>query len=282
MRSLMLACVIGLSLLWADPVGARSNIDNIDASGSIQDGTPTAVVVRGATGDLGGYERKGGGSGPRWTCGYYTYNFPSDVPLSAWGRERHDPKPGIPYIFFCADETERIVRRDILVYREGDPLNGLFAAERAAEEALEGLVLPDPDVLLNPPGTQVVGLPTWLAVGGDWSPRAASAAIAGVSATVTAVPTSVAWDLGDGRRVTCDGPGTRFDPARPVAEQSSRCTHVYTWPSHAQPGGAYRATATTTYAVSWTATTGAAGDLGPVTRTSAVAVPVEEVQAVGH
>jgi hypothetical protein len=96
-----------------------------------------------------------------------------------------------------------------------------------------------------------------------------------VTATVVATPVHVEWDTGDGSTTTCHGPGSPYDGG-PAGD----CSHVYRWPSLGQPGGTYPLTATVTYDVDWTATTGQAGALGTVTRASTVPVRVVEVQAV--
>jgi hypothetical protein len=48
-----------------------------------------------------------------------------------------------------------------------------------------------------------------------------------VSATITATPRSVRWDLGDGTTVECSGPGKPYDLSRPPEGQSTDCRHVY-------------------------------------------------------
>ena len=56
------------------------------------------------------------------------------------------------------------------------------------------------------------------------SPRSASAGP--VTATATAAPSKVVWDMGDGDSVTCDGPGTPYSASDPNA--TTDCS--YTWP----------------------------------------------------
>ena len=52
------------------------------------------------------------------------------------------------------------------------------------------------------------------------------ATLGGVSATVTATPTQVVWEPGDGSpAVTCTGPGEAYDPSAPDA--TSDCAHTY-------------------------------------------------------
>lgn len=269
-----------LLLPWSD-AHARTNAGNYEGSGGyIAGGTPVAVAVRGVSGSGATYERPGAGSGSRWTCSYHEVGvFGASLSIAD---ESLAPVDGGFYAFLCYDQDGVRVREDYLTYAASDPLAGILAAERAAEQAMERLGLPLPAINLNPPGRQVVGIPTWLAVGDPWIATEASASVAGVTSTVTARPTSVHWDLGDGTSITCAGPGAAFDVTRPRAGQASDCTHTYTWSSHTSPGGVYQVVATVSYAVTWSASTGASGDLGVVTRATTVPVRVLEVQAVGR
>jgi hypothetical protein len=239
-----------------------------------------AVAVRGASGPGSSYEQGGGGSGPRWTCSYHDVGaFGTSVSIAD---EAATPVDGGFYAFLCYDQDGVSTREEYVTYAATDPLAGILAAERAAEQAMERLDVPLPAPSLSPPDEQVVGIPTWLALADPWVATQASASVAGVTSTVTAQPTSVRWDLGDGTSVTCAGPGTAFDSSVPVTDQASDCAHTYTWPSHPQPGGAYQVGATVSYDVTWSATTGAAGELGTITRSTTTPVRVLEVQAIGR
>ncbi len=151
-----------------------------------------------------------------------------------------------------------------------------------ARQAYRFLPLPVPRIRLNPPAgrAQLVSLRTWLWVDpATWGSRSATASVPGLSATVTAVPVSVTWGMGDGGRVVCRGPGTAYDPRRPEAAQRPSCSYIY---RHA--ADAYQVTATTTWRVTWMAH-GApgGGTLPPLVRTSpALAVRVVEVQAINN
>ena len=125
-----------------------------------------------------------------------------------------------------------------------------------------------------------MGVPTWLWIADVWTSTSASASIGAVTSTVVATPTQITWTLGDGTTKTCVGPGTPFDLGRPAAEQESECTHTFVWPSHDQVFGVYPVAATVTFDTTWSATTGAGGPLGALTRTTTVPVRVVEVQAV--
>ena len=146
-----------------------------------------------------------------------------------------------------------------------------------ANQALKELPLLYPRPRTAPPSTatQVVGIRTWTWVDpADWHPISATAAIPGLAATVTATPTKTIWDMGDGSTVICNGPGTVYDPTKPDSEQHSDCSHTY------EHDGAYTVRATIVWNVTWTATTGAGGNLGLFQRSTQFAINVEQRQAV--
>lgn len=135
-----------------------------------------------------------------------------------------------------------------------------------AQQAESELPLASPTIEMAPPAgaLQLVNVAAWLWLGpGVWQPQTATATAGPVTVTATAQPTEVVWTMGDGHQVTCDGPGTPYDPAQPGA--TSDCTYTWTTSSAGQPGGAYQVSATVYYAATWTVTgaTGG-GNLGTV------------------
>lgn len=146
-----------------------------------------------------------------------------------------------------------------------------------AEQAVRRLGLASPVIAMAPPAgdAQLVGVATWLWIDpGAWRTLSASAAAGPVTTTATATPTKVLWDLGDGDTVTCDGPGTPYDPSTPNA--TTDCS--YTWPDP----GSFTVTATVYWSVTWTATGATGGgnlgvQAGPP---DDVAVTVTESQAI--
>jgi len=257
--------------------------DGTTTGGEIRDGAPEAVVVVGRSGTVGSWEGTAHG-GARWRCGYYGFDLDpldSDGGLATvhYDDGPLDPEPGEAYVLACYDQSDRLVKSLLRVFDPGDPLGGIAATERALDEARRRLDLPLPQPALNPPAAQLVGVPTWLWVEGPWDPLSATASVGAVAATVTATPVEVVWDTGDGATTTCDA-GTPYDPTRPPAEQASGCTHTFSRSSAALPGGTYRVTATVTYDVSWAASTGAGGGLGALSRSTTVAVTVNEAQAL--
>ena len=152
-----------------------------------------------------------------------------------------------------------------------------------AQQALSKLPLATPSIEMAPPTSsdQLVNVSTWLWVNpAAWQSLSATAAAGPVSATATATPVEVVWNMGDGDHITCDGPGTPYNPSDPNA--STNCSYTWAQSSVGQPDGAYEVTATVYWQVAWTAT-GApgGGNLGQVAGPAArVAVRVAESQAV--
>jgi hypothetical protein len=264
------------------PAGAAVDDGTEVVGGHVRNGSPEAVVVVGQSGEMASWDSEPRG-GPRWTCGYH--GFPEQDEYGNYDTAdtnydvRVDPVEGERYVFACFDEAGQRVEISIRVFDPGDPFGGVAAVERAMEQARRQLALPLPEPRLNPPTEQLVGLSTWLWVDGPWQEGSATAAIGAVSATVTARPLRVDWDLGDGATVTCDA-GVRYDPSRPPGEQESSCTHVFTTSTQRLPGGQRTVTATVVYAVEWSASTGAGGELGELSRSASIPVRVREAQAL--
>jgi uncharacterized Zn-finger protein len=152
-----------------------------------------------------------------------------------------------------------------------------------AQQAVKQIDLPSTGIEMAPPTTspQLVNVSTWLWLdAATWKTYTATASIAGVSATATATPEKVIWNMGDGNAVTCDGPGTPYDPSQPNA--TTTCSYTWSAPSNTQTGGVYQVTATIEWQVTWTAVGAAGGGNlglvpGPADR---VAIQVTESQAI--
>jgi hypothetical protein len=89
----------------------------------------------------------------------------------------------------------------------------------------------------------------------------------------------VTWSMGDGATVTCDGPGTPWNPDGGDG-QTTDCSHVYQHVSADQASGRYPVSATVTWAVTWSSTTGDGGTLADASRTTTFDLDVTERQAV--
>ncbi|WP_335989892.1 hypothetical protein [Glycomyces sp. MUSA5-2] len=157
-----------------------------------------------------------------------------------------------------------------------------ISTEVLAQRAVDRLVLLQPQIGASPESQQLVRLPTWLWVEeATWSVRVAEAAAGDMTATATATPVAVSWDMGDGSTVDCTGRGVEWkrgtDP-----KAASECSHTYLQPS----SDALAVTATVTWRVTWVVTD-AEGELDSdtepdMTTASDTAWPVLESQALGE
>jgi len=149
--------------------------------------------------------------------------------------------------------------------------------------ARQTLGLPSPGIRSSPAqnALQLTNLPTWLWINpAQWVPESKTATVPGESVTATATPVSVTWHPGDGSTVTCQGAGTPYTGADNPAAASPDCGHTYTSSSAGQPGGAFQATATITWDVTWQGAGGAGGVLAPLFTTAVAAFRVAESQAL--
>jgi hypothetical protein len=149
--------------------------------------------------------------------------------------------------------------------------------------ARQTLGLPSPVIRSSPAqnALQLTNLPTWLWINpAEWVPESKTATVPGESVTATATPVSVTWHPGDGSTVTCQGAGTPYASADNPAAASPDCGHTYTSSSAGQPGGAFQATATITWDITWQGAGGAGGALPPLFTTAVAAFRVAESQAL--
>ena len=154
-----------------------------------------------------------------------------------------------------------------------------------AMQAVSRLQLPAAVADTSPQASSLtVNVPTWLWIdAATWHVLTATATAGPVSATATATPYEVLWELGDGSRITCHGPGTRWS-ASAAANDPSGCSYTYSQSSANQPEETYTITTTVYWHVTWTSK-GApgGGDLGlipgPSTQTT---VDVQEVHAINR
>ena len=175
----------------------------------------------------------------------------------------------------CFDEDGTVVSAEIVWRADA------VSASALASDAWDVSRIPLPDINLNPSEErdQVVHVATWMWVE-QWAPISASASAGGVTVTVTAVPSHVEWDMGDGTVVTCRGPGTPYDERKRAEEQRTDCSHTYEKSSASQPDARYGIDATSYWHVTWVSSNGESGDLGTVGRTNSIRVRVAEIQAV--
>jgi hypothetical protein len=192
------------------------------------------------------------------------------------------PGSGTWYLISCPGTTPSLLF--VSTAGPGGAQPALAQPKALAQEALATMHLPGPTVEMSPPsGAEVVNFQDWLWVDpSTWHPISATATAGPVSATAVAMPDRVVYDMGNGARVVCNGPGTAYDPNVAAAQQSTNCSYLYLASSAGQPNNHYTATATVYWTVRWTAA-GApgGGNLGEIPGdTTSTSVEVDEIQAV--
>lgn len=266
-------------LVTALPASAGTNLGY--GNGSVSDGSITATASSGSSGSSGpgasAGEGSGGGGSTLPSCIYVPVSPNLASVLTPGGSG-----PGSWYEPSCATT---ITSTSLVWIPAGTPIAALPSVPGLLQQAMGQAALADPTLVLNPPGDQVTNLASWLAVEpSEWNTVGASASAGGVTATVTATPEAVLWNLGDGDSITCPGPGVLYDPNEPASAQSTYCSYLWPESSAGAPGGVFQVTATIEYLVT-TAVVGAPDPTpnlgvhaGP-TRT--VDVPVSEIEALG-
>ena len=158
-----------------------------------------------------------------------------------------------------------------------------------AQQAYTELAPPKPVAKRSPPegnsDPQYGGLPyTWVGIwtyvwSGEWQPLSRTVGLRGVSATVTATPTALVFDPGDGSApVTCEGPGRPWTEADGSAAPSAgACGHMY---RAVTPNGPLTATTSIQWSVAWTSNVGAGGTFPALTTQTSSSFLVEQIQVV--
>ena len=251
-------------------------------NGSVSDGTITATAGSTSSGTTGADDPTSGGSGGSSTppqCLLVPLPPADQAALGSGG-----PTPGEWYAISCGG-TVVVQSTGVYWIPNGQAPNLAPSVPALLQQAIGQAALVHPTIVLNPPGDQVVNLASWLAISpGGWSAVVASASAGAVTATVTAVPESVIWNLGDGDSVTCQGPGVLYDPSKPAGAQSTYCSYLWPQSSANAPGGVFDVTATIEYQV--TTTVIGAPDPTPslgiyAGPTKHIDVAVSEIEALG-
>ncbi|MGC5051219.1 hypothetical protein ACLQ2S_07185 [Micromonospora sp. DT48] len=130
-------------------------------------------------------------------------------------------------------------------------------------------------------GPGLVGLPVWMWAergANQFGPLRASASDRGLTVTIRAEVERVVWDMGNGDKVTCTGPGTGYDPqGRYAGRRSPDCGYH----SGYDRADTYTVRATTHWSVTWTSNRNDSGSIDGVTRTTdPVEIEINELQVV--
>ena len=266
----------------ADTTGAGAGGGTVTVGAGSGAGAPGSGGGTGSDGPTGG---TGGGTGSPWTCTstYLGLNNEGGFPPGG-------PLPGAWYSVTCDDRVTSAQVTQTVWITGGAPSSTPAVDPRAlALQAENSIALPRPTLGLDPSGTSVVELATWLWVDpGIWHTESVTATAGPVAATAVARPVDVRWTTGDGARIVCPGPGTAYRVDLPASWQSTDCSHVYLRTSAGQPtldgnpdDATYVVTATVDWAVNWTSTGVAGGGALPtLVTTSAVLLRVAQVESV--
>lgn len=209
-------------------------------------------------------------AGPSPVCSYFTVEGVVATPVEI---AYADLAEGGVYVLRCTLAGEVVTNR-IFVHDPAEPAISALGLALTARATLHP-AHPRPSTSPGIQHRQLVGIPTWLWID-NWNASTATASIPGLAATVTATPTHIDWNMGDGTTVTCAGPGTPYDLARPEAAQATDCAHTY------QHDGDHPVNATIHYRITWTATNGENGALAPASRTTAFTLDTASHQAIGR
>jgi hypothetical protein len=278
MHKVATVLAIALGLLLASIIPAAADVNPIRRD------TGAGIRVRAISASGGGGSDGGSGGRP---CTYQRANVPGDPSTELTITPEMAPssanRQGTWYFYECQDPQAPLgVRSGTIFVPAGQPA---VPPQVLAQQASKFVAAPAPAIQLNPPtgSDHLVNLESWLWVDpATWGQRRATASVPNESATVVATPVSVTWNMGDGTKITCRGPGVPYDPNRPPEGQQTDCSHTYLRSSAGQPGQRYAVSATTTWSLSWTATgvVTASGTLPPLLRTSTTTLRVAEAQAI--
>ncbi|MDQ2957638.1 MAG: hypothetical protein M3Y42_11810 [Actinomycetota bacterium] len=124
-----------------------------------------------------------------------------------------------------------------------------------------------------------VNIPTWYWTDpADYQTKTDSLTVGGVTVTVTAAPTSLVFDPGNGDAAkNCDGPGQAWTSADGNDAAPGGCSYSY---SHVSSSGPITSQLTVNWGISWTASTGANGVLAPLFSRAQSTFNVLQVQVV--
>ncbi|MFD7780508.1 ATP/GTP-binding protein, partial [Streptomyces sp. NPDC059753] len=152
-----------------------------------------------------------------WSNAHNCYFKAADPqpPAGDPAREGHAADDGAVYNAYCPNNP------NMQSMWFAQPPNGAAAAvdpKVLALQAVKKMTLLGPDIGIapKPGGKGVVGMPVWMWANdapNAWGPVVASASAGAVTVTATAKVSKVAWSMGDGSKVVCNGRGTAYKAA---------------------------------------------------------------------
>jgi len=199
--------------------------------------------------------------GPPHSC----YGFPLDPqpdpgsPL--W--QGHDPSEGS--IWSC-DPTISVPGNTWFVPNVGAVIDPGAVARQLVKRA--PFELANAQIAPSPTYHTYINYLNWLWIpAGQWHDVSVSLTVAGATVTLTAKPTYVSWDMGNGESVSCVGPGRAWVRGMPE-DAPTNCSFAYSTMQDPE-GDTWTVSARINYTVGWTCTGNCggqtSGDLGDVT-----------------
>jgi hypothetical protein len=212
-------------------------------------------------------------------CYAYPLDPPPPVGSPTWVAVMGEATEGT--VMACADSGELF----------GAPLGeeaagGIPDARTIALNAVERVPFVTPEVHTAPAEEQptYVHLENWLWVPeGQWRTVEASVKVGGTTVTVTAEPSKIEWDMGDGHTKVCRNAGRAWAKGMTDAAKTS-CGYAYDTISvkdaagRYNPAGRFGVTARFFYEVRWSCTGACSAPGGPLGEYSGPLSPVAELE----
>jgi hypothetical protein len=275
--TLILACIMIPAAARPEPAAASASSGGC---GPFVSGTVIPIPCSagsGAGGTPGAAGSGSGGSATTSTCVTVVYS-PAQVQQlglgpapagHAWAELAcGGTLPGVVVILVStATGTPRVTPQQLMIQAYGELRVPSLSPATAPPQGRDGLV----------------GLPEWFWIpAAGWHPRSVTVTAGPVWAKVTAAPIGLTFEPGAGiRALTCQGPGTAYDPARPAASQHTDCSYTYVEPSAGLPGNVYQASVSITWRVGWVGSGGTGGVLAPALSVPvALTIPVAQGEAL--
>jgi hypothetical protein len=203
--------------------------------------------------------------GAVWISSHHCYAFtldPQPQPDSPlW--QGHDPSEGT--IWSC-DPTVAVPANTWFVPNGAAVIDPGAVAHQLLKRAPFALAIAH--IAPSPDYHTYINYRNWLWIPeGQWHDVSVSLTVAGATVTLTAQPTYVSWDLGNGESISCAGPGRAWVTGMPE-DAPTNCSFQYSTMQDPE-GDTWTVSARINYTVGWTCTGTCggqtSGDLGDLT-----------------
>jgi len=254
LKCLPLMAVIATALIFGGPAASALPSGQPGGGGcSYQFVPPNSWVLECSNGG-GGPGGPGGGGGGKYSCTVTLLSksqvaflgLPPPPPGQKWGAITcPGPSPFGGVTLVSGNGTPAVTPQELLQVAESELRVPALAPGTAPPLGKDGLV----------------GLPEWFWVtAAQWRPVTVTVSAGPVWATITATPSQLSFEPGGGLTgASCTGPGISYRAAQAAAQTTTPCSYTYDQSSARQPGGAYQASVTVTWVVTWTGSGGVGG-----------------------